>query len=386
MTARVLAVFRHPTPYRDGLLDRVAALPDVSLRVAYLGRTFAQTPWEAQPLAHDHRFPRGLLRRERSGHDVAFHPGALRELASMRPHACVLSGWSDPTVLACAAACRILRVPYVLCSESFEATGRFSARGRALAARVRRAMVLGAAAWLPAGSRARDHLVAHGADASRCHFFPTSPDSRRIADRVRGLRADRLLRASLGLPDRGVVAFVGRLVADKAPDVLLDAMALVGPRARLVVAGDGPLRDRLARHPAAGLATFLGFVQPRDVLRVLAASDAFALPSRYETWGAAAVEALAAGLPVVLSDRVGCAPDVLGGADPPGRVVPPEDPGALAAAIAAMLDAPRDEIAPRAVERAVAWGHDLNLRSIVRALRDAGAPLSAPALAAAGAA
>ena len=123
--ARVLAVFRHPTPYRDGLLDRVAALPDIDLEVLYLGRAFAQTPWSAGALEHRHRFPRGFLTRQVSGHDIAIHPGAIARLVTRRPDVAVLSGWSDPTVLTLALLCRILRIPYVLVVESFARTSRF---------------------------------------------------------------------------------------------------------------------------------------------------------------------------------------------------------------------------------------------------------------------
>jgi glycosyltransferase involved in cell wall biosynthesis len=375
---RLLAAFRHPTPYRDGLLDRVAAMPGISLEVLYLGRTFAQTPWAAQPLQHAHRFPRGFLKWDPGGHEVAFHPGALLRLMSFRPDACVLSGWSDPTMVALAAACRALGIPYVLVIESNAATGRWTGAPRGLSWRIRKAMVRGASAWLPAGSRAREHAVALGAVRERCHFFPTSPDSRRLVGEIAALRAEAPPpRAALGLPEDGVVAFVGRVVHDKAPDVLMDAIGLLASRraCRLVVAGDGPLLPALKAHPAARHATFLGFVQPPDVLRLLAASDVLALPSRYETWGAVATEALAAGLPVVLSDRVGCAPDVLGGADPPGAIVPCEDAAALADALQAMLDRPdrRGALAEAARRRAVEWGHDLNAGSLLQALRDAGA-------------
>lgn len=373
----MLAVFRHPTPYRDGLLDRVAALPGLELRVLYLARGFAQTPWEAQPLAHAHAFPRAVLRRQVNEHEVALHPGAMLHLLRFRPHACVLSGWSDPTVVAMALACRLLRIPYILVVESHSVTGRWTSAPRGLADRVRRGMVRGASAWLPAGSRARDHAVALGADPARCHFFPTAPDARRLAVEVTAVRErEPGLRSERGLPDDGVIAFIGRVVEDKAPDVLLDALALLSARrpCHLVVAGDGPMLETLRRHAAAAHATFLGFVQPRELPRILASADVFVLPSRYETWGAVATEALAAGLPIVLSERVGCAPDLLAGADPPGEQVPCEDAAALADALERCLALPNRSgaFAEKARQRAFAWGHDLNLDSLVAALGDVG--------------
>ena len=376
---RILACYRHPTPYRDPLFDRVAALPGLDLEVLYLHEGFPQTPWEKEPLRHAHRFPRRFFEHERGGQQIAGHPGALGRLFSRRPDACVLSAWSDPTILALAEGCRLLGIPYVLGGESFLESG-LSGMTPWVRRAVRDRMMRGARAWLPAGSRARDWFARCGADAARCHFFPTSPDARRWAaetDRVRAAEPD--LRAKLGFPREPVIAFVARLVPAKAPEVLLSAAMLLegrGVASRVVMVGDGPLREELQAHAGARLADFRGFLQPREVVRVLAAADVFVLPSRYEPWGAAACEAMAAGLPAVLSADVGCAPDLAGGCEA-AAIVPTEDPVALADALQRLLAAPDrpTRLARLARRRSIEWGHDLNLRSFVRALRDVGLPL-----------
>jgi len=368
-------------------MDRVAALDSVDLEVLYLAEGFAPTPWEREPLRHRHRFPRGWFRRAMGLHDVAIHPGALARFARFRPDACVLSGWADPTTLAIAALCVVTRTPFITVGETWRESGR---RGplRALRRLARRLMVRGASAWLPAGSRARDFLVSLGAARERCHFFPTSPDARRWAAWVDDLRDDEApLRAELGLPDDRVVVFVGRLVDDKAPDVLLDAIALMRRQrpVTLALVGDGPLMETLRRHEAATATRFFGFLQPKDVARVLAGSDVFALPSRFEPWGAVATEALAAGLPIVLSAEVGCAPDLLPDGEV-GEMVRSGDAAALATALERQLARVdrREALRERARRRALAWAHDLNLRSLALALRDGGVGLSAEALRQAG--
>jgi glycosyltransferase involved in cell wall biosynthesis len=386
---RIRAFFRHPTPYRDPLLDRVAALPGIRLDVEYLGRTFAQTPWAAEPLRHAHRFPRRFLERQVGDHDVAVHPGALARLVTDRPDACVLSAWSDPTIILAAWVLRAMSIPYLLVNESFLESGRSGVTPRVRRA-VRSSVVRGASAWLPTGSRARDWGVSLGADPARCRFFPTSPDARRWIEHVDRLRREEPgLRGRLGVPADDVVAFVGRVVRDKAPEVLLDAFALLRerrPAARLVIVGDGPLRAGLEKHRAAPWTTFAGFLQPPDVARVLASCDLLVLPSRHETWGAVVTEALAAGVPVVVSEDVGCAPDLVGESGP-GSIVPVDDAPALAAAMEGWLARTdrRGALPAIARARAVEWGHDLNVRSLALALRDAGLPVAPETLSAAGA-
>ena len=123
------------------------------------------------------------------------------------------------------------------------------------------------------------------------------------------------------------LVFMGRLVAWKAVDITLDALALArgsGVAATLDILGDGPERAALERHAAArGLSDavrFHGFRPQAECAPVLAAADALILNSVWECGGAVVLEAMAMGLPVIASDWGGPA-DYL---DPGcGILVPP---------------------------------------------------------------
>jgi glycosyltransferase involved in cell wall biosynthesis len=111
------------------------------------------------------------------------------------------------------------------------------------------------------------------------------------------------------------------------------------PEARVVLAGDGPLRPALQAAAAAlpaGAAVLLG--ERHDVPRLLAAADAFVLPSRSEGLSLSLVEAHGAGRPSVACDVGGNAEVLQDGAT--GRLVPAGDIAALAAAVADLLGDP----------------------------------------------
>jgi len=151
-------------------------------------------------------------------------------------------------------------------------------------------------------------------------------------------------RQALGLPASvPVVAFVGRLSPEKAPEVLLRAIR--GTSLRLLVAGEGPLRTALEAEADPEQVRFLGFLP--DVGTVLAAADVLALPSRTEGLPMAALEAMGAGLPVVAS-AVGSLPEVL--SDGAGVLVPPGDVAALRRALE-QLSVPRERGAVAAEAR-----------------------------------
>jgi glycosyltransferase involved in cell wall biosynthesis len=165
-------------------------------------------------------------------------------------------------------------------------------------------------------------------------------------------------RAALGLPaDAFVVAALGRLVPVKGFDLLVEAIPAVVaavPGTHALVIGDGPEEATLA-----SLAERLG-VRSRvrlhgpssDVAAILAAADVLAAPSRNEGMGRALVEAMALGVPVVGTD-VGGIPSVVGD-DEAGRLIPPDDVPALAAALIELGSDPdlRAKLAEVARERA----------------------------------
>jgi len=119
-----------------------------------------------------------------------------------------------------------------------------------------------------------------------------------------------------------VVGHVAAFTHEKGQDVAIQAARLL-PGVRMVLAGDGPLRNQLEQAPNVLLP---GYVD--DLRDFFAALDLYIMPSRSEAWGLAALQAMAHGLPVVASN-VGGLPEVVG----PRWLIPPEDPAALAEAI-----------------------------------------------------
>jgi glycosyltransferase involved in cell wall biosynthesis len=173
---------------------------------------------------------------------------------------------------------------------------------------------------------------------------PNAVDHQIFAERVEAERADRAaLRGRLGL-DGCVFLYVGRFERVKGLDVLLRAMRDVP--AHLVLIGSGPLEAEL-RRAAGERIRIVGQLTRDELVPWYAAADVFVLPSRSEPWGMVLNEAAAAGLPLVATDAVGAAHDLI---EPGlnGFRVPSEDPGALGEALRAL--ASDDDLRRRAGE------------------------------------
>lgn len=142
-------------------------------------------------------------------------------------------------------------------------------------------------------------------------------------------------------PTKPMLLSVGRLVPDKAPDVLLEAFALCAPEfpeCRLALVGEGvletPLRAQAERLGIAGKIDWCGLV--RDLLPHYNAAQVFVLPSRIEGMPNALLEAMGCGVPVIVSDGTPGLLEVVEH-DVTGLVVPVNDAAALAAALRLML-------------------------------------------------
>jgi len=187
-------------------------------------------------------------------------------------------------------------------------------------------------------------------------------------------------RQQLDLPgQRPVVLFVGRLLASKGVDTLIDAFAQLPTPPLMLIAGDGPERKRLQQLAQAGAvdARFLGVVPPAQRDRLLAAADLVVVPSRPDAHGhaeglpAVLLEAMAAGCPVIASN-VGGIPDVLVDGET-GWLVPPGDAAALATTLQrALADAPGRDRCGRAARRAAARWTPACHAAAVRALFEVG--------------
>jgi glycosyltransferase involved in cell wall biosynthesis len=174
----------------------------------------------------------------------------------------------------------------------------------------------------------RDWIVRQGWPAAKVDYLPNFVDATRAAP---------VSRAEFDTPaDAGLVLALGRLHANKAFDVLIDALECA-PRAYLWIAGagelEGELKAQVARRHFKDRVRFLGWRQ--DMPALLAACDVLACPSRHEPLGNVVIEAWAHGRPVVAAASAG--PASLIRTEENGLLVPVDDSTALGEALARVL-------------------------------------------------
>ncbi len=175
------------------------------------------------------------------------------------------------------------------------------------------------------------NLIPNAVDMTQFNRTPESSGaSLKTADRENG-------------SDRKLVLYVGRMVREKGVHILIDAFEKLQKErvnADLVIVGEGPVKDSLMRETQKrGLdrhVHFTGLVDQASLVKLYSSSHVFVLPSLYEPFGIAALEAMASGVPVVVSDSGGLAEIVENGVN--GIKVPAEDPSSLSTALRTLLE------------------------------------------------
>jgi glycosyltransferase involved in cell wall biosynthesis len=234
-------------------------------------------------------------------------PAIASEIERGRFDAFVVPGWGLRSYLQAERACRRARVPVMVRGDS-QLPGRRSPVVRLAKALLYRRMMGRFEGYLYVGQRSREYFERYGAPKSRLFFAPHCVDNAVFSG------AAPRTRSTTG---RRRLLFAGKMIERKRPLDLVRAAVLLrgrGADVELAFAGSGELEAELKRATDhAGVpAVFHGFVNQSALPATYAAADLLVLPSdARETWGLVVNEAMACGLPAVVSDAVGCGPDLV---------------------------------------------------------------------------
>ena len=344
---RVLLVAPAPVRYRMGFFEELSSHPRIQLTVLYCGGDASRGPrLDRLPGPRSH-FLWGFSLPSFSGAKTPHYinPSVIKWALPSRADVLVVSGYGFPTALLAAAGAHLERLPWILWSETNRhSVGRRNGPAGWLKRRVVETLVSSAGAFFVPGTLAADYLQDLGASAERIFRVANTCDVHAWHTEVSKLRQEAAaIRSELRVGSGPVVATVGRLLPDKGFSDLVrafGALLVEMPEAHLLIVGEGPSRSALERmaQAAGGAARirFLGGRNERVVQRILAISDVFCLPSWQETWGVVVNESLAAGVPVIVTRKVGAARDLVESTGA-GVVVKERDPHILYLALRDLL-------------------------------------------------
>ncbi len=332
-------------PYRIPVFNALARRPELNLHVIFLAETDAATrQWRVYK--DEIRFSHQVLPawRWRAGnHSCLINRGLWSALNAAGPQVIVCGGYSYPASWEALLWARRHQVRFVLWSES---TSQDARAGRPWVESLKAYFVRHCERFVVPGKASFEYLRSLGSPEANIVTAPNAVDNSFFAAQAEDARAHaEKFRARLQLPSRFIL-FAGRLVAEKGVFDLLQAYAKLenGLRSEvgLVFAGDGIAREELAQQAkriSPGMICFPGFAQREDLASLYALAETLVLPTHTDTWGLVVNEAMACGLPIIVSSVAGSSSDLVEDGWN-GYVVPPRDPRKLSLAIDSLLRQP----------------------------------------------
>jgi glycosyltransferase involved in cell wall biosynthesis len=308
------------------------------------------------------------------GVDVPEVVGSIRRAA---PDVLLVPGWYSVSLVRALLAARVDRIPAIYRGDSQLAP---SPPVHAMAKQLKTRTMLGLFThFLTVGNRNTAFLQRYGIPAAKIFFSPHCVENEffsRISDRVRVPGQRELRRRELSIAENAfVVLFVGKLEKKKRPWEVIRAAALLSRPVTVLMAGSGESEaycQQVTREVRADV-RFLGFRNQAEVAELYGVADCLVLPSDYnETWGMVVNEAMAAGLPCVVSDRVGSGPDLITDGET-GKIARFGDVSSIAGALGRIRDAcgAGHDFGPACRRRAAAYSFDAATEGLTRAIADA---------------
>jgi len=358
-------IYIEPTPYVLALVHQIVSFAGAPVDVLFIGANISQ-PWDLSldgiPASY---LPHGTIAACRC---------IAKKLSSAKYSVMHLAGWGHPVLLSALIVARLTGIPVSVETDSaMPVTQPWFKR---VAKKLLNPLLFSLpVVFLPGGTRQERYLHHYGVPESRIVVAQMTVDVIAITKATMAIspEARRAQRTALGIAaDECVFLFVGRLEPVKGIAVLLDAFSLAYAKMRnvqLLIAGDGLLRGMVEMAAASSeRVRWAGRLTGQALLDAYAAADVLVLASVFEPWGLVVNEAMAAGLPVIASERVGCVDDLVADGKT-GIVIDAGSPTPLTQAMLRLAnDAPlRQAMGAQARQRISGWTIEAEAKIVIGA-------------------
>jgi len=389
---KLAIVISHPIQYYSPWFRKIACHPEFDLCVFYLntnGSSEASDPefersfiWDTDLLSgYTYEFIPNIASRPGSQHFWGLrNPNLRRVIRKFNPDALLLFGYNYYSHLNL-----ILRRPAPLIFRG-DSTLLRPMPINGLKRLALRFIYSRFSAFLPVGQANTAYFRHCDVPQERLFPAPHCVDIKHFTPTPDRLAKAAELRRSLSIPtDATVLLFAGKFIPIKCPELLLAAFLQIAdtfPKAHLVFSGDGQLlpvlRNALSASGSLGAQRVhtLPFANQSAMPTRYLLGDCLVLPSESETWGLAVNEAMHLGRPAIVSDRVGCHPDLIRHGET-GWIFRADDKEALVATLHEVLSLPRAELTEKgrgAQAHAASFNYDTATSGLLAAVRSIDRP------------
>ncbi len=379
---RLAIVTSHPIQYQTPFFSEIVEKSDIDLIVYFRKKIGIEKSFHDKGFGLNLQWDVPLL----EGYKYEFVKNwadFMTRLNKKKPDAIMLYGWNSFfNIFILLFTSKIFSIPVFLYGEN-PLSHEF--RKRKIVIFVKKIWLLflfsKAKTFLYIGEENKKFYQFYGVPENKLFFTPYAVDNKRFRKAHKLLSEERnSFRKKLKIGEKNVVIiFVGKLIRKKRPFDLLEAFESLNSinlalSFSLIFVGDGELKFKLedyTKQKSLKNVHFVGFQNQTKISSYYATADIFVLPSDIsETWGLVVNEAMCFGLPVVISDMVGCGPDLVHKGEN-GFVFPVGDKQALALSIKLLLtdSEKRKKFGKRSEEIIEKYSFGEGIRGLIKALK-----------------
>jgi len=325
---RVLLLNNVPAPYFSPLFEKVGAESGWLLTVCYSSDWNKDVGWGEKSPAEGPSHHTVILDRQNPalkswlGSSFAAAVALLKMLLGEKPDYLICCGYTLAPQTTALLWAMMTATPFAVMGDANYFNDTAAGMKRLIKTAWLRLLVSKAAALIAVGSASRMFWESYGAGADKIFESGLVVDNDFFAAECERRKDDvAQLRARMGLTDKIVFLFVGRLVRRKNVDLIIRAAQVLNDnQVAVVIAGSGEEKEALEKlagadpslpHPLPQRIIFAGNVSPADLPLYYALSDVFVLPASQEPWGLVINEAMASGLAVIAHHHCGAAVDLV---------------------------------------------------------------------------
>lgn len=316
---KVLILHNYMAPYRFPLFKEVAEDLGVDLTVYFMSQSAKNRRWKVSPKKLGFRYEI-LPKIELSflGRDLfAYIINYTFPIKFLKGNFDVVisAGWLDFASQIGFFLCKLTGRKFIVWSES---TINEPSWRRTVSMPLVKMIIKGSSACIAIGTRSKEYLMALGANPKEVFVAYSTVDIQHFIKKSRMYRKQKKhLRKSYGIKEKNLILYVGQFIERKGLIYLLRAFNKLSSEMdniALALLGYGPLKSELEEYVGKNKLTnvyLLKHVEVNRMPRVYVMADIFVLPSYEETWGLVINEAMASGLPVITTEKVGSSADLV---------------------------------------------------------------------------
>lgn len=301
---KVLFLTNLPSPYRDSFFSEFGKMCELTVLYERESASDRDNKWKAK---NSTNYKPIYLKGKKIGTDNSLCVEVIKYLK--KNEKIIVGMYSTYTAMIAIMYMRLKKISFYISTD-----GGFVKDENIFKYSYKRFLIGSASAWFATGNFAKDYLVYYGAKEDKIHTYPfTSLANKDILKECLTIEEKREIRRKLNMSEKRIILYVGQFIYRKGIDILLQACCNMSCNdiGIYLIGGESEEYSLFCENKGLKNVHQISFLTKEELDKYYLAADIFVLPTREDVWGLVVNEAMAKGLPIIVSDWCGAGKELV---------------------------------------------------------------------------